>query len=58
MNKFPEYKSHEYNEILINMNNLFHGISDNIKSHSQNLSTHLKDYFRLNSLNDKNIIRL
>ncbi len=58
MNKFPEHKSNEYNEILVNMNNLFLGLSENVKSHAVNLDTHLKDYFKINILNDKNIVRL
>lgn len=37
MNKFPENKSSEYNEVLVNMNNLFLGISENIKGHAINL---------------------
>jgi hypothetical protein len=40
------------------MNNLFHGISDNIQGHSKNIQTHLKGYFDFNLLNDKNIIKL
>ncbi len=58
MNKFPEKKSMEYNEILVNMNNLFLGISENVKGHAMTLDRHLKDYFKTNVLNDKNMIRL
>lgn len=40
------------------MNNLFLGVSESIKGHAINMEKHLKDYFKINVLNDKNIIRL
>jgi len=44
--------------MLISINNLFHGISDNVKSHGDTISTHLKDYYKMTSTYDKNILRL
>jgi hypothetical protein len=44
--------------MLISINNLFHGISDNVKSHSEVISTHLQDYYKFNSSYDKNILKL
>jgi hypothetical protein len=40
------------------MNNLCLGLSENIKGHASTLEKHLKDYFRVNLMNDKNMIRL
>lgn len=40
------------------MNNLFLGLSESVKGTAFNLDKHLKEYFQLNILNDKNMIRL
>ena len=51
-------KKEDYSDTLVNLNNLFLGIGDSLKSTSDLLERHLKQYYKFNFGLDKNLYKL
>lgn len=57
-NKSPEQKVDQYSEVLININNLFHLMAEDLNSRAKIFTAHLKEFHKVQLAYDRSIAKL